>query len=147
MPTLRNESVRRDLAERLGRLTPESKPRWGTLDASRMMCHLGDALNEGLGGMQIPSAGPSVLRYFPMKQLAIHVIPLPKGAKAPRELLETAPGDFESDRRRVVERAEQLAAAPRGAGPVHFLFGRLTNDEWNALSWKHIDHHLRQFGN
>jgi hypothetical protein len=147
MPTLRNESVRQELVQRLARLTPESKARWGSFDAPRMMCHLADALNEGLGGLQIPSAGPGMLRHFPMKQLAIHVIPMPKGAKAPRELLETVPGDFESDRRRVVERAEQLAAAPRGAGPAHFLFGPLTNDEWNALSWKHVDHHLRQFGN
>jgi hypothetical protein len=39
-----------------------------------------------------------------------------------------------------------VAARPKGMGSKHFLFGALTNDQWNALSWKHIDHHLRQFG-
>ena len=28
----------------------------------------------------------------------------------------------------------------------HPFFGRLTDDEWQALQWRHLDHHLRQFG-
>lgn len=146
MPTLRNESERRGLEGRLERVTPESRAQWGTLDAPRMMCHLSDALDSGLGVFEVPRTGPWVLRHFPMKQLALYVIPMPKGARAPRELLGTAPGNFEEDRRRVVERIERMAAAPRGMGPEHFLFGPLSQDEWNALNWKHVDHHLRQFG-
>ncbi len=49
MPTLRNEAARKTLLERLGRVTPESKAQWGRFDAPRMMCHLGDALDEALG--------------------------------------------------------------------------------------------------
>ena len=146
MPTLRDEAVRGELGERLGRLTAESKAQWGSLDAPRMVCHLSDSLDTGLGGVPIATTGPWVLRRFPMKHLALYVIPMPKGAKAPRELLKTAPGDFEADRRGVLERMERLAGLPRGEGPDHFIFGSLTNDEWNALNWKHIDHHLRQFG-
>ncbi|MDZ4803510.1 MAG: DUF1569 domain-containing protein [Candidatus Eisenbacteria bacterium] len=26
------------------------------------------------------------------------------------------------------------------------IFGNLSVDEWGKLSWKHLDHHLRQFG-
>jgi hypothetical protein len=28
----------------------------------------------------------------------------------------------------------------------HSFFGRLTGDEWSILMYKHLDHHLRQFG-
>jgi hypothetical protein len=146
MPTLQDESVRRGVVERLGRVRPESKAQWGSLDAPRMLCHLSDSMDAVVGGVAIPATGPWVLRYFPLKQLAIYAIPLPKGARAPAEMLQTAPGDFEADRRGVVERIERLAALPRGKGPSHFVFGALTIDEWNALNWKHIDHHLRQFG-
>jgi hypothetical protein len=41
---------------------------------------------------------------------------------------------------------EQSASAPAGSGPEHFIFGAMTMEQWNALQWKHIDHHLRQFG-
>jgi len=146
MPTLRNDADRKGLLERLQRVTPESKPQWGQFDAPRMMCHLGDALEEALGRRKVPRSGPAMLRHFPMKHLAIHVIPMPKGAKAPRELLADAPGDFEANRRRVLDAMDQVGTRPHGPGPDHFLFGRMTNEQWSCLQWKHIDHHLRQFG-
>jgi hypothetical protein len=52
------------------------------------------------------------------------------------------------------EKASLLALVKRfgQAGPAgltklpHPFFGKLTNDEWQALQWRHLDHHLRQFG-
>ena len=145
MATLSNEADRKALLERLGRVTPESKALWGRFDAPRMMCHLGDALDETLGRKRLPRKGPALLRHFPMKHLAIYVIPMPKGAKAPRELLAEAPGEFEANRRRVRESIEEAASRPAGPAPDHFLFGKMTCEQWNALAWKHVDHHLRQF--
>ena len=145
MSTLGDEAARKELLQRLGRVTPESKAQWGRLDAARMMCHLGDALEEALGRRAVPRAGPGMLRHFPMKHLAIYVIPMPKGAKAPRELLAETPGDFEANRRRVVAAIEEVGMRPEGTAPDHFLFGRMSSKQWNALAWKHIDHHLRQF--
>jgi len=147
MPTLRSEADRRTLAQRLARVTPRTQPRWGKLDASRMMSHLGDALDAGLGKLEVGRRGPRAFRWFPLKHLAVYVVPMPKGAKAAPELFARAPGDFDADRRRVLEGMEEMASAPRRPGPMHFLLGRLSNDQWNRLSWKHIDHHLRQFGN
>jgi hypothetical protein len=151
MPTLRNELDRKRLLDRLAQVTPASKPLWGRFDAPRMMCHLGDALDEALGRRVMPRLAPGVasamLRRFPMKHLAIYVIPMPRNAKAPRELLADEPGDFEANRRRVLESIEQLTKKPSGPAPEHFLFGSMTWDRWNRLGWKHIDHHLRQFGN
>jgi len=45
-----------------------------------------------------------------------------------------------------VKLMERLAATPRANGAEHPFFGPLTNEEWNALQWKHLSHHLRQFG-
>jgi hypothetical protein len=145
MPTLRNEAGRKALLQRLGRVMPESKAHWGRFDAPRMMCHLGDALEEALGRREVPRSGPAMMRHFPVKHLAIYVVPMPKGAKAPPQLLAEKPGEFEANRRRVVEAIEQVAARPAGPGPNHFLLGRMSCDQWNVLAWKHIDHHLRQF--
>jgi Protein of unknown function (DUF1569) len=146
VPTLRNEADRKELVERLGKLRPDAKAQWGSFDAPRMMSHLSSALDEGLGVLTVPPSGPWMMRHFPVKQLAVYVVPMPKWAKAPGELLARAPADFEADRRGVLERMERVAARPKGLGSTHFLLGPLTNDQWGALSWKHIDHHLRQFG-
>jgi hypothetical protein len=29
---------------------------------------------------------------------------------------------------------------------VHPMFGKMTADQWGRSMWKHLDHHLRQFG-
>lgn len=146
MPTLRDEADRKALAARLTRVRPETKAQWGSFDAPGMMCHLGNSMDSALGKLEVAPAGPRAFRHFPLKHLALYVVPMPKGAKAPKELLARTSGDFEAERRRVLEGMELVAGTPAGKGAEHFLLGAMTNDQWNVLSWKHIDHHLRQFG-
>jgi hypothetical protein len=146
MPSLRDETVRNKLIQRLQGLTPATKPKWGRLDASRMLCHLSDALAMSLAEVSVEPMNHKAFHYFPLKHLILYVLPFPKSAPTARELLSTAPQDFDTDRRRVVELIDRLAASPNAKGPEHPFFGPLANDEWNALQWKHIDHHLKQFG-
>ena len=49
MPTLLDSTDREALLERLRRLQPSSRARWGKLTAQRMVCHLADSLRVGLG--------------------------------------------------------------------------------------------------
>jgi hypothetical protein len=80
--------------------------------------------------------------------LFVHLLPWPKG-RLPTlpEMQSTRPGDWERD----IVAAEELLvrAADRGADaewPEHAAFGRLSGKEWGWLTYKHTDHHLRQFG-
>jgi hypothetical protein len=143
---MRNRKVRNSLLERMQRLTPASVRRWGQMDAARMICHLSDALAMALGDLPVKPGKPGPFQRFPFKHLFLYFMPMPKGVSTAPELLSTSPARFEDDRRLVEERIHRLAAAPRGAGPVHPFFGPLTNDQWNVLQHKHIDHHLKQFG-
>src|SRR5664279_666639 len=103
MPTLRNRETRDCLIQRLQRLTPETKPYWGKLDAPRLLCHLRDTLDMSLGVLSVPSANRRAFHHFPMKHLILYVLPFPKGVPTPSELLTSSPADFEADRQRVVE--------------------------------------------
>jgi hypothetical protein len=146
MPSLRGQTAREELMRRLERITPLTRPKWGGLDAPRMLCHLGDTLAMALGELAAQPMNRKAFHHFPLKHLIIYALPFPKGAPTSPELLSTAPQNFDADRRRVVECINRLAAAPTANGPEHPLFGPLTNEEWNVLQWKHINHHLRQFG-
>ena len=146
MPSLRNQAVRKALTQRLQKLTPETKPKWGRLDGLRVVCHLADTLAMALGDISTAPMNRKAFHHFPLKHLFLYVLPFPKGVPTSPELLASTPLDFEGDRRRVIEFVERLSAAPRANGPEHPFFGPLTNDQWNALQWKHIDHHLKQFG-
>lgn len=56
--------------------------------------------------------------------------------------------DFTVERQNLLARIDRFAAG----GPEqcttnpHSFFGPLTPEEWALLGYKHLDHHLRQFG-
>lgn len=146
MASLRNHTARENLIGRLQRLTPVTPHLWGKMDAPRMVCHLSDCLAMGLGELATKPVKAGAFQHFPLKHLILYVFPMPKGVPTAPELLLTAPDSFDADRQQVIERMERLASVPRGKGPVHPFFGLLSNEEWNSLQHKHIDHHLKQFG-
>ena len=146
MPTFRSPSQRDALIQRLQRLGPDAQPRWGSLTAPRLLCHLCDTLAMAVGELPVPPMNKRVFHHFPMKHLILYVLPFPRGVPTSRELLSSSPASFDADRQRVLELIARLAASPGALGPSHPLFGPLNNDEWNALQAKHLAHHLTQFG-
>jgi hypothetical protein len=60
------------------------------------------------------------------------------------EMLATQPKSWEVDLAACAELAERVGRG--SARAVHPAFGPLSPEEWGRLCWKHLDHHLRQFG-
>jgi hypothetical protein len=66
------------------------------------------------------------------------------GRMEPGQLL---PHLAERDRELVAALIERFATAPPGTlGEVHSTFGRMRPRDWDVLQYRHLDHHLRQFG-
>ena len=152
MRTISDPQTRSALAARLRRVHPDSPRRWGTLTAREMLCHLGDA-HESVLGTRIPPGPPpsGVPRPF-LKWMVLYApVPWPKGVKTrpgvnPR-IDGTRPGDFEQDRERAIASLEGLAAAPPTAlAACHFMFGPMSAHDWYRWAYRHVTHHLRQFG-
>lgn len=55
---------------------------------------------------------------------------------------------FQENQDRLILRIKELASMGRASfeGREQLTLGPLTSHEWNNLLYKHIDHHLRQFG-
>ena len=100
-----------------------------------------------LGEMQVPSANKRVFHMFPLKHLLLYVLPFPKGAPTAPKLKPEAAASLEEERAALLDLLERIGTGPHdGAGPDHPLFGRLTWREWGVVTYKHADHHLKQFG-
>ena len=147
MPSLFNAQDRQALAARIHRLTPDAERRWGTMSASKMICHVGDQLRIALGDLPT-SSGTGPLSWPGIKHLAIYVVPWPKGRiQTAPVMLTTEPDTFETDCENLVALMDRFAQ--RGADATwapHPLFGKLSGKSWGALSGRHIDYHLQQFG-
>ena len=88
-----------------------------------------------------------VLRYPPLKQLAIYWLPFPKGVQTAPELLGRKPSPWSVERAAVRDRVlafERLD--PRATWPEHPVFGKMSAKAWCVFAYRHMDHHLRQFG-
>ena len=147
MKSLQHERDRLEVLRRLARLAPDAQPGWGRRTAPRMVCHVGDALRVALGERAMRPPRSRRFTRFPLKHLFLYVIPMPRNLPTARELLSTAPSDFEQDRRVCADLVRRFESCPSsGKGPGHQGLGVLTWPQWGVLQWRHLDHHLRQFG-
>jgi len=158
MKSLYRPSDFQALSRRLDSLRPDSPRQWGRMSPGGAVCHLTDAYKGLLGERSRPApahTGPASLRARTAKLVRrlyglTSPLPWPKGIPTPapvdQEKGGTPPGVFEDD-------VEALRAAMtrfrdrdgRDMAP-HVLFGKLTRGEWGRWAYRHMDHHLRQFG-
>lgn len=146
MKSIWNEADYRELCTRVDRLTPQAPARWGRMNAPQMVCHCTDALRMING--DLPAAARKMpIRFTPLKQLIIYWLPFPKGAPTAPELRSRVPQEWHGEVEAL--RRELAAVVKRGvSGPFvpHPAFGKLTPRAWGVLGYRHMDHHLKQFG-
>jgi hypothetical protein len=146
MKTMWDGDAARSVRDRIGTLTPGHTARWGRMSAPQVVCHLADSLRMALGELAVaPKNLP--IRYPPLKQLIIYVAPFPKSAPTAPELLARAPSEWNadvSDLRSLIDRF--AARGPNATWVEHPAFGKLSGRAWGALAYRHMDHHLKQFG-
>lgn len=146
-PTLANRKDRERLIKRVQRLQPDTLPYWGSMNVREMLAHCADALRNATGELPIAVRNLPLARTGLVKWLMIDVIPFPKGAPTARELREREPGDIDAERAALIALFERFAPEQvTTTFAPHPLFGELTPKQWGKLAYKHVNHHLRQFG-
>jgi hypothetical protein len=147
MGSILNEVDRREIVGRLRSLSASSTRQWGSMDVAGMLQHLILSARMTLGELAVASSNKRVFQIFPLKHLILYVLPFPKGAPTAAELKPVAASSFEAERAALLDLLERIGTGPgEGAGPAHPLFGPMTFREWGVVTYKHADHHLRQFG-
>lgn len=143
--TLFDPAAREAIRARVDRLTPERKPLWGRMDAGKVVVHLTAQLRAGLG--ELPCAPQKTpFNNWLMRRLIVYG-PWPRGAPTAPEFLATPPATWAADMADLRAAIDRFGARDEaGEWPEHPAFGRLSGRLWGVLAWRHMDHHLRQFG-
>lgn len=138
--------------QRILELRSESERQWGSMAVAQTLAHCTSGIEMAMGVIQAKRA------TFPASLIGSLIKPLvfrddrPMRRKSPSspELFSADPTRCELER----ERSRLIAAidsfASQGAacctGYPHPFFGPLKPEQWAILMYKHVDHHLRQFG-
>ena len=147
MRSILNESDRAVISSRMRSLSASSTARWGRMSVTGMLEHLRLSARMAVGELTVASANKRAFQVFPLKHLILYVFPFPRGAPTASELYPGEAASFEEERQAVLALLDRIGTGPReGAGPAHPLFGPLSWREWGAATYKHVDHHLKQFG-
>lgn len=145
-PSIRDDAARAAIVERIRKLGPDCERKWGVMAHEQLLPHLVDGLRLAIEGTErVPKgfmASP-IMRY-----LVLHRLSWPKGkAKAPEGAFQRVMEDWDRDRAELIELLETyLSTPPDQLGYAHPMFGPMKPHDWDVIVWRHLDHHLRQFG-
>jgi hypothetical protein len=151
MNTLARERDKAELLRRLRTVRADSPRRWGRMSAHQMVCHLTDCFRMATGEKAVNPSGSLRDRTI-VKWIALYVpLQWPSGIvtrpEVDQECGGTAPSDFAADVAELQTHVERVAMLGRGfTWPAHPVFGRLSRAAWLRWAYRHMDHHLRQFG-
>jgi hypothetical protein len=148
MKTLFHHEDRESIRRRLGALRPDSARQWGKMNASQMLAHCGHALETGTGDRPMKQKFLGKLLTPFIRSAVLGEKPFGKNSPTDPTFVVTGERDFEAERQRLLTLIDRLVErGPTAAGTqTHAFFGKLTGEEWGQLMYKHIDHHLQQFG-
>jgi len=149
MDTLFDVAQRDRILGRIDALRPDSPRGWGKMDAAQMMSHCALGLEAATGDAVLHSNFMAKLIGPLFKGAMLGPKPFSKDSPThPLLVLDKAKCDFAKEKTRLVAVVRKF----HDGGPVsaakykHSFVQKLTGDEWGVLQWKHLDHHLRQFG-
>lgn len=149
MKNLFQTGTAEEIERRIAALKPDSPPRWGKMNVAQMVAHCSAAVELALGDRRPPRAlvGRLVGRMIKPRVLG-NDAPMRRNSPTVEELVVNDTRDFEIERTRLLGLITRFVTAGSNGctDHPHSFFGRLTPNEWAILAYKHLDHHLRQFG-
>jgi hypothetical protein len=148
MNNLFQEAAVEEVISRLDKLQPNSQRQWGKMDVAQMLAHCNAAMDMALGCLNLPRIligrvlGPLVRPQFTNDR------PFSRNAPTDKKLKISDPRDFLREQEQLKQRVRQFQAGGEAqcTKHPHPFFGALTAHEWATGMYKHLDHHLRQFG-
>lgn len=149
MKTLFDKSTNAEIIRRIEKLTPASKGQWGKMKVEQMLAHLGLSFQVNFGAIQLKR---DLLLSTVFKPIARRILlgekPFKKNMPTDKKVLPKGPVDFSEEKQKVIEMIKTYVE--KGPGILsknpHNILGKIAPEQSALISYKHVDHHLRQFG-
>jgi Protein of unknown function (DUF1569) len=138
-----------EVKDRMARLRLNSEHLWGKMNVAQMVAHCSGGMEWAVGDKKPPRMFVGRMLGVIVKPLALKDDePMRRNSPTSKDLVVDDDRNLDMERQRLRGLVERFAlAGPKGCTThPHSFFGRLTPEEWAVLMYKHLDHHLRQFG-
>ena len=149
MKNIFDPATAQEITHRITQLTPASPRQWGAMTTAQMLAHCSSGVEMAMGEI-LPKRVfiGRVLGPLIKPQVFKNDDPMRRNSPTSKELLVPDERDLETEQARLTGLIDRFAAAGPSCCTTHphAFFGPLTPGQWAILMYKHLDHHLRQFG-
>ena len=150
MKSLHNPEHHQAIVDRLEALTPDADRKWGRMSAGGMLCHLSDAFRMVLGETTPPPCAEAARAHDHALDRDEHAGSVAEGhsygcslrpgeGRHAADRLRPGPGLTPAPHRSIPGRRRRRPSVPPAVR-------KMSTAEWGRWGYRHIDHHLRQFG-
>lgn len=136
------------IVDRINKLQSTSTSQWGKMTVDQMMSHCIAPLDIVFGDLHL-KMNP-IMAFFGRTFIRKQVLSdkeFKKDSPTATLFIRTGNYNFDDTKSELMEKVKKFTQGPQVIKTnKHPFFGTMTNEEWNKIQWKHLDHHLRQFG-
>lgn len=149
LPDVFSQPVCEHIISRINTLRPDTAPQWGKMNVAQMLAHC-NVTYEMIYTDKHPQPGGMMklmLKWF-VKPTVVNEKPYPHNSRTAPQFLIADEKVFETEKKRLIDHINQTMQLGRNHfdGKASHSFGPLAANEWNNMFYKHLDHHLTQFG-
>lgn len=134
------------IIDRINTLNPETTALWGKMSVDQMLKHTNEVIIVAFGERNIKVS--FIIKLFGRSsRKKIFNLGFEKNSPTAKEYIFTAKYDFTQAKTELIKNFSRFTEKPVPITVMdHPFWGKMTYKDWNKLMWRHIDHHLRQFG-
>jgi hypothetical protein len=149
MKNVFNQAESAELINRIDKLSPTSKANWGKMSVAQMLAHCNVTYEMAYEDKHPkPNSFKKLILKLLVKKIVVGDKAYSKNSQTAPEFIIKDSRDFEKEKMRLKEyiaKTQQLGEHYFEGKESH-SFGPLTKTEWNTMFYKHLNHHLTQFG-
>jgi hypothetical protein len=148
MNNLYNQSDVSEIIGRIDKLTSTSQAQWGKMNVAQMLAHCNVSMETAMGqhNMKRVFIGRLIAPF--LKKRVLGDKPFAKNSPTDKSYIFPSDLNFQEQKAKAKDSLLQFfqGGASKCTTYPHPFFGKFSPVEWAIFQWKHIDHHLRQFG-
>lgn len=148
MHSLFEASAVQEIIHRIDQLQPQSRALWGKMTVAQMLAHSTGGMQMATGEIELPRRLIGRLLAPFIKASYYNNRPFPKGINTDKALVITEDKIFLAERANLIQYVKQFHQGNKAdcTRAPHPFLGHFTPEQWAKGMYKHLDHHLRQFG-
>jgi hypothetical protein len=136
-----------EILTRMDGIKANTPANWGKMNAAQMMAHCQAPFRSYFGETKMKRGLMGILFGKMAKKKLFSDKPWPKGLPTDKSFIVTEEKEFDIEKAKLIDCINHFTKEGYTiTACTHPFFGKMSSQEWAVLGYKHMDHHLKQFG-